>query len=298
MASIRHCTEYVALRAVSGLLCLLPYRCALGLAWGIAWLTFHVVRFRRRKTLARIREVFPGISAKEAKAIAWTSLRNLFFNIAELMRLPVCGDRWFERYLGEHRGIVGQLAALASEYGGVMMAVPHCGNWDLAGVFCAHYGLRICAISGRQRNRLIDAWLERMRGGMVVLERGRLSDIRKAPRMLREGYTMAVLPDVRMRHPDLSVPFFGGVANVGSGMAHMAAQAGIPIQPIVVRRKTWTRFEVKVLPAILPDEGGAASPDRDRDVTARVLAMFEEEIRKTPGQWFWYNSRWILDPVK
>ena len=293
MATARHYAEYGLLRAFSGLLCILPYRAALGLAWLFARLAFHLVRFRRRKTIKRIREVFPEFSGREARRVAWMSLRNLFFNITELMRMPVCGDRWFERHVGEHREAILGIKALAEKHGGLVMAVPHCGNWDLAGIVCARFGLRICAIAGRQRNKLVDDWLERIRGGMVVLERGRLADIRKAPGMLKDGYTMAVLPDVRMRRKDLDIPFLGGVANLGSGMARFAREAGVPIQPVVMRRVTWTRFSVDVLPPVMPSEFGD-----DAAVTAKVVGMFDAEIRKTPGQWFWYNSRWVLDPVK
>jgi lauroyl/myristoyl acyltransferase len=32
-------------------------------------------------------------------------------------------------------------------------------------------------------------------------------------------------------------------------------------------------------------------------MTQQVLTIVEEAIRADPGQWFWYNKRWILDPV-
>ncbi|MGI6495940.1 MAG: lysophospholipid acyltransferase family protein [Kiritimatiellia bacterium] len=302
MESFRHLIEYALLRGLSGFLCLLPYRVALGLAWCVAWLAFHVVRFRRKKALERIRSVFPDISRREAKRIAWISLRNLFFNIVELMRMPVCSDKCFDRYYSNILPTIRHLQALAEKYGGLVMALPHCGNWDLAGLVADHYGLKICAITGRQRNRRVDNWLARVRGGMVVLERGKLSDIRKASRLLREGYTMAVLPDVRMRRKDIDVPFLGGVANLGSGMARFAREAGVPIQPVVVRRETWTRLVTETLPAILPEEmtasDDASTPEEiDLRTTRKVLAAFDAVIRSTPGQWFWYNSRWVLDPV-
>jgi len=32
-------------------------------------------------------------------------------------------------------------------------------------------------------------------------------------------------------------------------------------------------------------------------MTAAVLSEIERAIRQDPGQWFWYNRRWVLDPV-
>lgn len=298
MASPKHYAEYALLRGLSGLLCILPYRAALALAWVFARIAFHVVRFRRRKALARIHAVFPSISNREAKRIAWQSLRNLFFNIVELMRIPVCGERWLSRHFNDYAERLAQVEEVAGRHNGMVLAIPHCGNWDLAGIACSRHGIKMCAIAGRQRNKLVDGWLERVRGGLVVIERGRLSDIRRVPRMLRDGFTLAVLPDVRMRRRDLAIPFLGGTANLGSGMARFAREAGVPVLPVVIRREGWTRFDVDVLQPIMPSQEEGDGAAADQALTEKVMAIFDSEIRKTPGQWFWYNSRWVLDPVE
>ena len=46
-----------------------------------------------------------------------------------------------------------------------------------------------------------------------------------------------------------------------------------------------------------------ADPAADRDpeemrLTREVLERFDDAIRATPEQWFWYNKRWVLDPVE
>ena len=32
-------------------------------------------------------------------------------------------------------------------------------------------------------------------------------------------------------------------------------------------------------------------------MTSLVMKHVEDAIRQDPGQWFWFNKRWILDPV-
>ena len=32
-------------------------------------------------------------------------------------------------------------------------------------------------------------------------------------------------------------------------------------------------------------------------MTVEAVGLFDAAIRKTPEQWFWYNKRWVLDPV-
>ena len=33
-------------------------------------------------------------------------------------------------------------------------------------------------------------------------------------------------------------------------------------------------------------------------LTREVMALLDDTIKKTPEQWFWYNKRWLLQPVK
>jgi KDO2-lipid IV(A) lauroyltransferase len=99
-----------------------------------------------------------------------------------------------------------------------------------------------------------------------------------------------------MPTPALRVPFLGGEANVGPGMAQFARHANVPIYTVILTRQGWTRHFATLHPPIFPDP--KADPDQDLTrMTAEVFRIVESAIRADPGQWFWYNRRWILDPV-
>jgi hypothetical protein len=51
-----------------------------------------------------------------------------------------------------------------------------------------------------------------------------------------------------------------------------------------------------VAPPILPDPSLPKADDVAR-MTRQVLAFIETRIREVPEQWFWFNRRWILDPL-
>ena len=38
--------------------------------------------------------------------------------------------------------------------------------------------------------------------------------------------------------------------------------------------------------------------DRNLEVTREAMALIDKAVQETPEQWFWYNSRWILQPPK
>lgn len=289
--------EYTALIVVEHLLQWLPYRMALGVGWVGAAFLFYICRFRRQETLRRIHEVFgAALPEHNARHIAWRSLRNMIFNCVELMRAPSVDRAWIDRHMPLFAQHVPQVQALIKQYGGAVITVPHMGNWDLAGWACHHYGVKMFSIAGKQKNPLVNDWINRRREtGMTILERGG-GTLRQINTLLRQGNVLAILPDVRVYTPDLSIPFLGKTANVGRGMARFAMAARVPIIPAILRREGWTRHGFDLLPPILPE----ASQDRDteaRRITELVLSQVDAAIRQAPDQWFWYNKRWVLAPV-
>lgn len=298
--SLKHLFEYAALRGVAGWLNVLPYRGALAFGWGFAWLLFHVVRFRRKETFRRIRSVLgEDLPVARVRQIAWISLRNMIFNAVEMMRAGKIDRRWVERHIPGFAAEMPSVHALVEKHGGAVFTVPHCGNWDLAGWACACFGLQMFSVAARQKNPLVNAWMNRQRErGMTVLERGGGSgQLRQMLKLLRSGHVLAILPDVRMKTKDLEMPFLGGTLNAGRGMALFAVSANVPIVPAVFRREGWTRHAFTRLPTLTPNPTAKRDVEVER-LTGEVLNAVSQAIRQQPEQWFWYNKRWVLTPVK
>ena len=294
---VQYRLEYAGLVGATALLNLLPYRAALAVAWAVAGVLFHVGRFRRRETFRRIREVFgEGLPAREVRRVAWVSLRNTAFNAVEMMRAPRIDRAWIDRHMPGFKEKAPVVASLVAEYGGMVFTVPHMGNWDLAGWACSRYGISMFSVAGKQKNPYVNAWMNRQReNGITMLERGG-GTMKQIIRRLRTGSAFAILPDVRMPTPDLPVPFLGGVANLGRGMAMFAISAGVPILPAVFMRRGWGRHEFVHFDPLYPDP----SLDREEDarrLTEAVIGIIDRAVRADPGQWFWYNKRWVLTPL-
>ncbi len=297
---VKHRVEYALFRLLAGVLNALPYRVALALGWAIAAILFHGLRYRRRETLRRIRSVFgPDLAESRARWIAWCSLRNLTFNAVEMLRIRQFDRADLQRMMPGLEEAVAEARRLLAERGGggAILAIPHMGNWDLAGSACFLAGTPIFSVAARQRNRLMNDYINRLRAGhgMDILERG-AGTLRDVTQRLRDGSFFAILPDTRARKPDLTLPFLGGEANLARGMASFARSAQVPILPVIVRRQGWTRFEVTVHPPVFPDASLDKATDLRR-ITASVTATIDRAIHEAPEQWFWYNRRWVLDPV-
>jgi KDO2-lipid IV(A) lauroyltransferase len=214
-----------------------------------------------------------------------------------MMRAPAIDKAWVDRHMPQFKNHIEAVKALIDQYGGAVITVPHMGNWDLAGWACHRYGIKMFSIAGKQKNQLVNDWINRQReSGMTILERGG-GTLKQIIKMLRNGNVLAILPDVRMPTPDLKIPFLGGTANFGRGMAMFAITAKVPIIPAIFRRSGWTRHEFDHLPAILPDPALDREQDAKR-ITEAVIAQVDAAIRQSPEQWFWYNKRWVLTPIR
>ncbi len=297
MIRIKHRLEFAALIAFKSSVNLLPYKAALTLGWLLALLGHYVFRFRRTEAIRRIRSVFgDSCSPAQARTIAWEAFRNFIFTAIESMRGENLDEAWVHAHV--ESGDMFTIIRTRSDAGqGALFALPHMGSWELAGAVCRVNRIPLFSIAARQRNPLFNDYInrQRSRSGIEILMRGEIS-LKTILRYLKQGKILAILPDLRSPTPALAVPFLGSSANVGGGMALFARQANVPIFPTVLTRQGWFQHTFTMHEPIYPNP----ALDRDEDLhrmTCAVFAHFDRAIRENPGQWFWYNKRWILDPV-
>lgn len=288
--------EYFLLRFFCALVNVIPYALAMALARGFGWIGFHVVRFKRARTLERIRSVFPEKSPRECRVIAVRSLQNVLQTGVEMMRAPKLDRAWMDRYVKDGSHYKGLLQEFVDEGKGVVIMVPHSGNWYMAAWAMAKYGLPLFAIAARQRNPKLNAWMNRQYGDIEVLDRDNRSTLIQIHQRLRDGRAFAILPDLRVRNPDVEVDFLGGRANVSHAGAAFAVNSGCPIVLAVMTRENG-RHVFHYLKALRPDLA-ADKKEETRRLTREALKLLSDEIVKHPGDWYWYNKRWILEPVK
>lgn len=287
--------EYAGLRLACGLVNALPYCCAAALARAAGWTLVRVFAFKRRRTEGRIRSVFPEMSAREVRRVAVRSLQNMLLNAVEMMRAPKLGRRWMDRHVLDGLKYKERLQAYADEGHGVVVMVPHSGNWYMAAWSMAKYGLPLFSIAARQRNPKINAWMNRQYGDIEVLDRDNRDTLVRIKERLAAGRAFAILPDLRVRKPDVAVEFLGGTANVSHAGAMFAVRCGCPIVVAQMYREGG-RHVFNHIATLRPDP---AAPDRREEaarLTREAMRLLDEAVRRRPGDWFWYNKRWILEP--
>ncbi len=274
---------------------LLPYRAALAVGWAFAALSFLLAPSLKRTAAARMRQVFgEERSEREIRRLAWLAWRNLCFNGVEAMRIPLVTLDWIKKNTDQYETIERILEQKQGERG-VVLAVPHMGNWELAGVAAQLAGAKIMIIVRRQKNPLTNAYLNRLRQHTGV--EAWLREARDFSGMVRnlkkEGKVLAILPDLRAKTNAIKVRFLGRDVDIPGGMALFAREAGVPIVPAYVERVGWGRHRWCHFEPIRPDPNLDRDAD-DRRMTQYVMECFDKAIRAHPDQYFWFNKRWVL----
>ena len=287
--------EYGALRFGCALVNAVPYPLAMALARALGWTLVRVFRFKRRRTEGRIRGVFPEKSSAEVRRIATESLQNIFQTGVEMMRAPQLDRAWMDQYVRDGLLYKDRLQALVDEGRGVVIMVPHSGNWYMAAWSMAKYGLKLFAIAARQRNPKLDAWMNRQYGDIEVLDRDCRDTLVRIREKLAAGRAFAILPDLHVRKKDVAAEFFGGQANVSHAGAMFAVRCGCPIVVAVMTRQNG-RHVFSHLATLRPDPSATDRKEEARRLTREALKLLSDEVMKKPGDWFWYNKRWILEP--
>lgn len=295
---MKHLAEYALLRLMALPLRRLPYPCAQ------AWALIHAAPaalFMRKRILTarqRLRDVFgAGLTEDEVRSAAQKSWENLVLGAVDFIRAPdLSTDAVRAMFDGLPEAVEPLKEHLASGRGAIL-ATPHIGCWELCCYAVSKEGPPVFAIAATQRNKRVEQYIDRHRAsaGVNVISRGS-GEMKEVIRRLRSGGVLAILPDVRMRTPGVEVQFLGGRANVGKGMALFARQLEIPVFLFVSTRIDRRRHRIRLLDTIQP----CPEIDKESDIlriTTEVMSQIDSAIRADPGQWFWYNSRWILDPL-
>ena len=211
----------------------------------------------------------------------------------EAFRLPTLST---ERMIGQSV-IVGEehLARARAEGRGIVLAVPHSGNWDAGGVWLVNWlgGPFLTVVERLRPESLYRRFVEyRQSLGMQVLPL--TGGERPSSAVLREwvaaGGATCLLVDRDLVGAGVPVTFFGRPTTFPGGPALLAAQTGAALLPGVCQfaGDGW-RF---VVHPEVPVAGSGRLRDRVAGAMQQVAAAFETSIAAQPEDWHVLGRIW------
>ena len=242
-----------------------------------------------RKNLARVIGVEPKDVPGSLMRASLTSYARYW---REAFRLPsmdhhAVGQRLAELVVGEEN----LDAALAAGRGAVM-ALPHSGNWDMAGVWLAQTHGRFTTVAERLKpeslyRRFIE-YRESLGFEVIPLSGGEQPPFQLLAERLRDNKVVCLMAERDLTRTGVAVDFFGEPTQMPAGSAKLAIHTGAPLLPV----HCWYKGDESVV-EIHPQLDCASG---DVGVITQALAdVFAANIAEHPADWHMLQPQWLAD---
>ena len=289
--------EYIVLRAIIGLVRLMPLDTAVAISAKL-WRVLAPYGKRHRRALANLALAYPEKTEAERRAIALAMWENLGRVMAETMQL--------DRLLADPAGSKLRLAncwivmATSSARRSGCRCTPATGS--CRSIRSPITAAKPAAVYRKVKNPYVDQYLRDQRralypGGLLAKgrdEHGCNAEAQKTAREImdyvRRGGRLGIVCDLYDKM-GMEVPFFGHPAPSTPIPAMIARRFGTRIwMSRCVRVDNACRFRIEVKELRVPR---TANQSEDMKVIMHGLhAQFEAWVREYPEQWMWSNRRW------
>jgi KDO2-lipid IV(A) lauroyltransferase len=242
---------------------------------------------RLRSNLARVR---PAAGADELQALTRAGMRSYMRYWCESFRLPTytpaqitavvrtCGEQHFRAAVDRGHGVV--------------VALPHMANWDLAGAWGAVTtpGGVLTVAERLEPVELFDAFVAyRARLGIDVLAlTGGAEPFPLLTQRLRAGGMVALVADRDLSVRGLPVQFFGATATMPAGPAALALRTGASLLGVTLH------YDGPTLAIDFSAPLTTARRGRDGvvDLTQQLADVFATAIAAHPADWHMLQRIW------
>lgn len=243
-----------------------------------------------RKNLGRV------VGAENVtRALVRDSMRSYMRYWCEAFRLPAIHRRpgFHEQLKAGIEGLENFEAAYARGKG-VILALPHTGNWDMAGAFLVgHVGGFTTVAERLKPESLYQAFVDfRESLGFEVLPlTGGAQPFDTLKARLNEGKVIALLSERDLSRTGVSVEFFGEPANMAAGPALLAQQTGAALCAVHL----WFEKAQDGTPRWGKSVSVPIEVTTVEETTQRLADRFEEAIARHPADWHMLQPQWNSD---
>jgi KDO2-lipid IV(A) lauroyltransferase len=278
----------------------LPEPVAAGLGRAVADLAWR----QRGKGVQRLESnyarVVPGATPERLAELSRAGMRSYLRYWMESFRLPAWSA---ERVAAgfDPKDVHFLTDGLASGQG-VILALPHLANWDLAGAWVTtRLKTPFTTVAERLKpETLYDRFVAYREGlGMEVLPHSGGSAFGTLARRLRDGGLVCLVADRDLSASGVEVDFFGETARMPAGPALLAQQTGALLLPVTLWYDDSPVMKGQVHPPIEVPESGTRA-EKTSVMTQSLADAFAGGIAEHPEDWHMLQRLWLadLDPAK
>lgn len=245
-----------------------------------------------RKNLARVIGVPP---AQVPDALMRSSLESYGRYWREAFRLPSMDHAALARRLDA--GVLGtdNLDGALAAGRGVVLALPHSGNWDMAGMWLVQTRGTFTTVAERLKpeslyHRFI-AYRESLGFEVVPLSGGERSPFELLCERLRDNRAVCLMAERDLTRSGVEVDFFGEPTRMPAGPAKLAVATGAQLLPA----HCWFEdgdvqgWGVSIQPPLDTTGGDVGA------ITQALADTFATNIAAHPEDWHMMQPQWLAD---
>jgi lauroyl/myristoyl acyltransferase len=244
-----------------------------------------------RRNLARVvGDTGPG----QLDALVREGMRSYSRYWMETFRLPSMDvDRTLARVVTDG---AQNLTDAAAEGRGVVVALPHSGNWDVAGLWLVQFGFPFTTVVERLKpESLFDkfvAYRESLGMEVVPLTGGARPPMDLLEERLLSGGVVCLVADRDLSRNGIDVQFFGERTRMPAGPARLAATTGAALLPVHLYYDGdgWGQW---IGPPV--DLGSGDLRTKIQTGTQSLADTFAEHIARRPADWHMMQRLWLAD---
>ncbi|MFI1450387.1 phosphatidylinositol mannoside acyltransferase [Streptomyces virginiae] len=254
---------------------------------------------RRGKSVLRLESnlarVVPDAGPERLRELSQAGMRSYMRYWMESFRLPTMDPKRFStdvEFQDEH------LLREALDSGrGVIVALPHLANWDLAGAWAiGHMNAPFTTVAERLKpETLYDRFVAyRESLGMEVLPHSGGAAFGTLARRLRSGGMVCLVADRDLSASGVEVDFFGATARMPAGPALLAQQTGAVLLPATLHYGDTPKLYGRLHPEVEVPEAGTRT-EKTTVMTQAVADVFASGIAEHPEDWHMLQRLWLDD---
>ncbi|MFE6665625.1 phosphatidylinositol mannoside acyltransferase [Streptomyces sp. NPDC057697] len=254
---------------------------------------------RRGKSVLRLESnlarVVPGASPARLAELSRAGMRSYMRYWMESFRLPTWSPERIRSSIevtDAHRLTDGLDTGR-----GVVLALPHLANWDLAGAWVTT-DLKVPFTTVAERLRpetLYDRFVAYREGlGMEVLPHSGGAAFGTLARRLRAGGLVCLVADRDLSASGVEVTFFGSTARMPAGPALLAQQTGALLLPVTLHYDDTPVMKARIHAPVQPPESGDRA-EKTSSMTQALADAFAAGIADHPEDWHMLQRLWLAD---
>lgn len=239
--------------------------------------------------------VVPGACPQRLAELSRAGMRSYLRYWMESFRLPAWSEERI-RHGFDPQDVHYLTGGLAADKG-VILALPHLGNWDLAGAWVTtKLQMPFTTVAERLKpETLYDRFVAYREGlGMEVLPHNGGSVFGTLARRLHDGGLVCLVADRDLSASGVEVDFFGEKTRMPAGPALLAQQTGALLLPVTLWYDDSPVMQGRVHPPIAVPESGTRA-EKMSVMTQALADAFATGIADHPEDWHMLQRLWLAD---